>query len=457
MKAIKIIYGNITKRINSGAKNYEDLINITEKIFQFKEGESFDLIFTKDSEEHILENDEQFQKLLSENEGNKPIKLKLEKNNINEQDDINILNENELKENLIGMALKNSIKNFNGDVYYKNELLSDIDKLFKENLKNFSKELIKDFENNSIIRKNNNISPTGDKIYTNIKCSNCLQDITIIKYECLICDNLILCQKCINVHSIHPLIMFNLSSNNIKNKNDIENYYKNKLQPKIEEEILNKIKEENELKKIIEQIENEEDNKIKNINQNFNKEININNNLINNDINVRDFNLTISLSKPPKRFRLSDTNYRETFTITNNSDYNLTNDDISLFPLLFDEELIFCQNEKIDEIKAKEKKEVSIDFFIENVQKQKYVIQFIVHNENYNNKINVKEFQYILNISQIPRSINQNNNNIRRISFLNQNPHLNQNNLCLNHLLNEVFSFGYAQLNNQNLKKNIEK
>ena len=91
------------------------------------------------------------------------------------------------------------------------------------------------------------------------------------------------------------------------------------------------------------------------------------------------------------------------------------------------------------------------------MQKQKYVIQFIVHNENYNNKINVKEFQYILNISQIPRSINQNNNNIRRISFRNQNPHLNQNNLCLNHLLNEVFSFGYAQLNNQNLKKNIEK
>ena len=457
MKAIKIIYGNITKRINSGAKNYEDLINITEKIFQFKEGESFDLIFTKDSEEHILENDEQFQKLLSENEGNKPIKLKLEKNNINEQDDINILNENELKENLIGMALKNSIKNFNGDVYYKNELLSDIDKLFKENLKNFSKELIKDFENNSIIRKNNNISPTGDKIYTNIKCSNCLQDITIIKYECLICDNLILCQKCINIHSIHPLIMFNLSSNNIKNKNDIENYYKNKLQPKIEEEKLNKIKEENELKKIIQQIENEEDNKIKNINQNFNKEININNNLINNDINVRDFNLTISLSKPPKHFRLSDTNYRETFTITNNSDYNLTNDDISLFPLLFDEELIFCQNEKIDEIKAKEKKEVSIDFFIENVQKQKYEIQFIVHNENYNNKINMKEFQYILNISQIPRSINQNNNNIRRILFRNQNPHLNQNDLCLNHFLNKVISIDCTQFNKQNLKKNIEK
>ena len=181
MKAIKIIYGNITKRINSGAKNYEDLINITEKIFQFKEGESFDLIFTKDSEEHILENDEQFQKLLSENEGNKPIKLKLEKNNINEQDDINILNENELKENLIGMALKNSIKNFNGDVYYKNELLSDIDKIFKENLKNFSKELITDFENKSIISKNN-ISPTGDMMYTNIRCSNCLLDITIIKY-----------------------------------------------------------------------------------------------------------------------------------------------------------------------------------------------------------------------------------------------------------------------------------
>ena len=45
MKAIKIIYGNITKRINSGAKNYEDLINITQKIFQFNEGDSFDLIF----------------------------------------------------------------------------------------------------------------------------------------------------------------------------------------------------------------------------------------------------------------------------------------------------------------------------------------------------------------------------------------------------------------------------
>ena len=168
------------------------------------------LIFTKDSEEHILENDEQFQKLLSENEGNKPIKLKLEKNNINEQDDNNILNENELKENLLGMALKNSTNYFNGDVYYKNELLSDIDKIFKENLKNFSKELITDFENKSIISKNN-FSPTGDKIYTNLQCSNCLQNITIIKYECLICDNLILCQKCINIHSIHPLIMFNLS------------------------------------------------------------------------------------------------------------------------------------------------------------------------------------------------------------------------------------------------------
>ena len=36
MKAIKIIYGNITKRINSGAKNYEDLINITQKFFNLK-------------------------------------------------------------------------------------------------------------------------------------------------------------------------------------------------------------------------------------------------------------------------------------------------------------------------------------------------------------------------------------------------------------------------------------
>ena len=121
--------------------------------------------------------------------------------------------ENELKNDLMGMAIKDSINPFKyGDVYFKNELLSDIDNIIKENLKNFSKTLISEFENNSIISKNN-VTPTGENVNSNIKCSNCLQNITIIKYECLMCDNLILCEKCINVHSIHPLIMFNLSSN----------------------------------------------------------------------------------------------------------------------------------------------------------------------------------------------------------------------------------------------------
>ena len=432
MKAIKIIYGNITKRINSGAKNYEDLINITQKIFQFKEGESFDLFFTKDTEEHILENNEQYQKLLLENEGNKPIKLKLEKkNNLNyNSEDPNFLNKNELKNNLMGMAYNNSINAFKyGDAYYKNELLSDIDNIIKENLKNFSKTLISEFENNSLISKNN-LSPTGDKVHSNLQCSNCLQNITIIKYECLICDNLILCEKCINVHSIHPLIMFNLSSNSIKNKNDIENYYKNKLQPKIEEEILNKIIEDNEKNQQIEQSKenellNKEEKKLISINENIYEEGNKNNGLINNEIQVRNFNLKISLSSPPKHYKVSENEYQVTFSITNNSDYDLTKDDISLFPLLFDEELIIWQNEKLEEIKVKEKKEVSINFIIKNKQKKQYKISFIIHNENSNNKINTEEFQYILDINQIPKIIHQNANKSIPIQSNNENHNIN--------------------------------
>ena len=412
MKAIKIIYGNITKRINSGAKNYEDLINITQKIFQFKEGESFDLFFTKDTEEHILENNEQYQKLLLENEGNKPIKLKLEKkNNLNyNSEDPNFLNKNELKNNLMGMAYNNSINAFKyGDAYYKNELLSDIDNIIKENLKNFSKTLISEFENNSIISKNN-VTPTGENVNSNIKCSNCLQNITIIKYECLMCDNLILCEKCINVHSIHPLIMFNLSSNNIKNKNDIENFYKNKLQPKIEEEILNKIKEDDEKIKQIEQMrENEllikeEKNQI-NPNKNIYEEGNKNSELINNEIKIRNFHLTISLSSPIQHYKLDNNNYQVIFSINNNSDYDLKYDEISIFPLLCDDDLVIWQNEKIEEIKAKDKKDVSINFLIEKNQKQKYKISFIIRNENTYNVINTEEFEYILDINKITKSV----------------------------------------------------
>ena len=412
MKAIKIIYGNITKRINSGAKNYEDLINITQKIFQFNEGDSFDLIFTKDTEEHILENNEQYQKLLLENEGNKPIKLKLEKKN-NFPEEI-FLNENELKNDLMGMAIKDSINPFKyGDVYFKNELLSDIDNIIKENLKNFSKTLISEFENNSIISKNN-VTPTGENVNSNIKCSNCLQNITIIKYECLMCDNLILCEKCINVHSIHPLIMFNLSSNNIKNKNDIENFYKNKLQPKIEEEILNKIKEDDEKKQQIEQMkENEllikEENNQNNKNKNIDEEGKKNNELINKEIKISNFNLTISLSSPPKHCKIDNNTYQVIFSINNNSDYDLKYDDISIFPLLCDEELIIWQNEKIEEIKAKGKKDVSINFLIENNQKSIYDISFIIRNENTCNIIKTEEFKYILDINKIPRIAIPNN------------------------------------------------
>ena len=312
------------------------------------------------------------------------------------------------------MAIKNSINPLKyGDVYFKNELLSDIDNIIKENLKNFSKTLISEFENNSIISKNN-VTPTGENVNSNIKCSNCLKNITIIKYECLICDNLILCEKCINVHSIHPLIMFNLSSNNIKNKNDIENFYKNKLQPKIEEEILNKIKEDDEKIKQIEQMrENEllikeEKNQI-NPNKNIYEEGNKNSELINNEIKIRNFHLTISLSSPIQHYKLDNNNYQVIFSINNNSDYDLKYDDISIFPLLCDEELIIWQNEKIEEIKAKGKKDVSINFLIENNQKSIYDISFIIRNENTYNIINTEEFKYTLDINKIPRIAIPNN------------------------------------------------
>ena len=306
------------------------------------------------------------------------------------------------------MAIKDSINPFKyGDVYFKNELLSDIDNIIKENLKNFSKTLISEFENNSIISKNN-VTPTGENVNSNIKCSNCLQNITIIKYECLMCDNLILCEKCINVHSIHPLIMFNLSSNNIKNKNDIENFYKNKLQPKIEEEILNKIKEDDEKKQQIEQMkENEllikEENNKNNKNKNIDEEGKKNNELINKEIKISNFNLTISLSSPPKHCKIDNNTYQVIFSINNNSDYDLKYDDISIFPLLCDEELIIWQNEKIEEIKAKGKKDVSINFLIENNQKSIYDISFIIRNENTCNIIKTEEFKYILDINKIPR------------------------------------------------------
>ncbi len=192
--------------------------------------------------------------------------------------------------------------------------------------------------------------------------------------------------------------------------------------------------------------ENNQNNKNKNIDEEGKK----NNELINKEIKISDFNLTISLSSPPKHCKIDNNTYQVIFSINNNSDYDLKYDDISIFPLLCDEELIIWQNEKLEEIKVKEKKEVSINFIIKNKQKKQYKISFIIHNENSNNKINTEEFQYILDINQIPKIIHQNANKSIPIQSNNENQNIN----FLPNFLNGRLPFCAL---NMNISKHIAK
>ena len=370
MKPIKITNGNVTKRINTGAKNFEDLMNISKKIFQLRERDLFKLIYIDNSEEKILENDEEYQNLLKKTEDNKPLKFRLE-----EDENNFILNNTDFN---FGDELKNNLKGFpdsfhpyfNGDVYCQDELLFNIENILQEKLKEVSQTIISEIEKN---KTNNFITSEKDNyIYSNEKCMNCQNNITLIKYECIICNNLILCENCKNIHGIHPLIMFNLSSNEIKNKKNVEEYYKSKFE-----------KEKNEeLNKQMEEKKNEK----------------------------HEFKFSIK-QKHSQIFNDGNTIYcYEILTVKNESNYDFENDDLSFVSIYQnDENLVICQNDKIKQLKSHEKKDISVDFFVANKSLEKLEIKLILQNKNSDNIIQSNEINYSL---PIPKPIQNKNDQL---------------------------------------------
>jgi hypothetical protein len=411
MKPIKITNGNVTKRINTGAKNFEDLMNISKKIFQLREKDLFKLIYTENSEEKILENDEEYQNLLKKTEDNKPLKFRLEEDENNfilNNTDFNF--GDELKNNL--NALPNSFHPyFNGDVYCQDELLFHIENILQEKLKEVSQTIISEIEKN---KTNNFITSEKDNyIYSNEKCINCQNNITLIKYECIICNNLILCENCKNIHGNHPLIMFNLSSNEIKNKKNIEEYYKNKYE-----------KEKNEeLNKQMEEKKNEK----------------------------REFKFSIKQNHPQI---VNDGNTIYCYvilTVKNESNYDFENDNLSFVAIYKnDENLVICQNNKIKQLKSHEKKDILVEFFIANKSLEKLEIKLILQNKNSDNIIQSNEINYSLPIPKpiqnkndklIPkdnqenddyRLLNQNNINPENIGLVNNIPNQNHHGFIVN-------------------------
>ena len=177
-------------------------------------------------EDNIFNNNNNDEEYLNSNE----IKNKEEiENIINKNDEENekneTLNKNEQKieenENKISENNENNNENeINNDI---NSLLDKVkfSQLETQNIL-FTNNSNNQINENSIIKNSNEnkISKKESNCFELEKCSICSSNLNKIKYVCIICDDLILCDKCENFHN-HPTFKYK----NIFFSNIIDSYY----------------------------------------------------------------------------------------------------------------------------------------------------------------------------------------------------------------------------------------
>ena len=248
MKGIKIIYNNIIKRLNEKNIDFDKLKNLIYKIFNIENNKNFIIKYKKNSFENniyinnnlefeeiknslgneiliieIILIDEEIFNLKSSNFQEDffltEIKKLLIDFNLNTQNliknqtnsIIEIINNNNLKDNNNNNNLKdnnnNNLKDNNNNIIINNNNIKD-----NNNYNNINNN----YNNINIINSKEKSIPSKNKIFSNLKCSNCKNDIINLKYICLFCNNnnneQIFCEICSKNHE-HPCLQFNLQMN----------------------------------------------------------------------------------------------------------------------------------------------------------------------------------------------------------------------------------------------------
>ena len=224
MKGIKIIYNNIIKRLNEKNIDFDKLKNLIYKIFNIENNKNFVIKYKKNSFENniFINNNLEFEEIKN-SLGNELLIIEI----ILIDDEIFKLKSSNFQEDFFLTEIKKILNDFNlnNQNLIKNQTNSIIEIINKNNNKNNINNI-----NNSNKTKENSIS-SPNKIFSNLKCSKCKNNIINLKYICLFCNNNnneIFCEICSKNHE-HPCLQFNLQlnyNNNFDNKQNILNFLK---------------------------------------------------------------------------------------------------------------------------------------------------------------------------------------------------------------------------------------
>ena len=203
MKGIKIYYGKVTKRINGPFDSLDNFLQKIPMLFGLPKETKFSLHSVNGDKKELLSSNEQFLNLCKQD---KLIKFEL---------------------SIIQTENKNQVINV-GD---KN-ILTKIDALLNSKFQQLENKISTIFKSQTIKSQwNTQMSVPlnqSQKAYSNEICNYCHNPLNLKKYQCIICDNLILCENCEHTHYEHPLIKFDLNANykSLKNKEEIVKYLK---------------------------------------------------------------------------------------------------------------------------------------------------------------------------------------------------------------------------------------
>lgn len=203
MKGIKITFDGVTKRVGEVINSLDELKQMIIKLFEIPPNTHFIIKFSDDQTK--VETEERFQEL-----------CKLDK----------------LIKFIVELSKEEENKMINDNEKIEQKLIEKIDTLLNSKFQYLESKMMTMFE--SQISKVNvikpNISAIIDDKNINSKeyCMNCHNKIINKKYQCVVCDDITLCENCEYSHNEHPLIKFNLSSSYQSNmtRDDVIKYLK---------------------------------------------------------------------------------------------------------------------------------------------------------------------------------------------------------------------------------------
>ena len=188
MKGIKITFEGVTKRGGGNINSFEDLKKMILKLFNIPPNTNFTIKFSDDQTQ--VETEEKFQELCKLD---KIIKFIIEVSQ-NKEPEKKIIADKDSDHKLIEKI---------------DTLLNSKFQLLESKMKNM---LESEMSRVSVVKPNLSAVIDDKEHNSNEYCMNCHNRIVNKKYQCVICDDITLCENCEFSHNEHPLIKFNLQS-----------------------------------------------------------------------------------------------------------------------------------------------------------------------------------------------------------------------------------------------------